>query len=68
MAGGAFYRTAARKRRIRNNRVKSAAARADASECMLLPVPPMSNNERQRRFHAAQPGNDRRRKARERSI
>src|SRR5207253_5649955 len=34
----------------------------------LEPVPPMSNNERQRRFQNAHPGYDRRRKARERAL
>ena len=34
----------------------------------LRPTPPMSNAERQRRFQAAHPGYDRRRKARERAM
>jgi hypothetical protein len=34
---------------------------------MLVPTPPMSNAERQRRFQAAHPGYDSRRKARERA-
>jgi hypothetical protein len=66
VAAGGFYQARPRRWRIRNDRVKFAPSRADAKERMLLPAPPMSNAERQRRFQDAHPGYDRRRKARQR--
>jgi hypothetical protein len=55
-AARGFYRACWRQRRIRNDPIKPARARADAGERMLRPSPPMSNAERQRLFRERNPG------------